>query len=228
MNHLTDAQLDLYDRISEISEDCFCASWIVDNEYNIWNAIVNSDEHPVNQWMNSRLLRGCKLLTKDVGGRIYWTGDKRNTTSHTYNAAKAAAVAAIHRALPTKPNSSLPSYKPGALLMLDITSAQQEQIQHLLHLRLPHTTALAFGSRVVAWPFGRGAKPYSDLDIALFGLAQADAQALAHLRADLEESPPPWRVDIGDAIDLPPALRELVEQRGGMVQGKPVLQSSRA
>ncbi|MDP2368766.1 nucleotidyltransferase family protein [Rhodoferax sp.] len=98
--------------------------------------------------------------------------------------------------------------------MLDITAAQQAQVQCLLQQRLPHTMALAFGSRVVDWPFGRGPKPYSDLDIALFGLVQADAQALAHLRADLEESPLPWRVDISDANDLPPALRELVERQG--------------
>lgn len=105
--------------------------------------------------------------------------------------------------------------------MIDITPAQQAQIQHLLRLRLPHTTALAFGSRVGDWPFGRGAKPYSDLDIALFGLAQADDQALAHLRADFEESPLPWRVDISDATDLPPALRELVERHGVLLQGHP-------
>ncbi len=105
--------------------------------------------------------------------------------------------------------------------MLDINASQQEQVQRLLRLRLPHATALAFGSRVTGWPFGRGPKPYSDLDIALFGLAQADLQALAHLRADLEESPLPWRVDVSDAEDLPPALRALVEQRGVALHGCP-------
>lgn len=104
--------------------------------------------------------------------------------------------------------------------MLDITAEQQRQVQRLLHLRLPHTTALAFGSRVIGWPYGRGPKPYSDLDIALLGLVQADAQALAHLRADLEESPLPWRVDLSDANDLPPTLRELVLQRGVRLQNR--------
>lgn len=104
--------------------------------------------------------------------------------------------------------------------MLDITPAQQRQVQQWLHLRLPHTTALAFGSRVMGWPFGRGPKPYSDLDIALLGLVPADAPALAHLRADLEDSPLPWRVDISDANDLPPTLRELVLQRGVPLQNQ--------
>jgi hypothetical protein len=81
--------------------------------------------------------------------------------------------------------------------MFDITASQPEQIQSLLRLRLPHATALAFGSRVLDWPFGRGPKPYFDL----------------------EDSPLPWRVDITDANDLPPTLRALVEQRGVALQG---------
>ncbi len=105
--------------------------------------------------------------------------------------------------------------------MLDITAAQQELVQRLLHQRLPHAKAMVFGSRVGNWPFGQGAKPYSDLDIALFGLTAADALDLAHLRADIEESPLPWRVDITDANDLPPTLRALVEQRGVALQGSP-------
>lgn len=104
--------------------------------------------------------------------------------------------------------------------MLDLTAAQQARVLRFLVLRLPHATAMAFGSRVAGWPFGRGPKPYSDLDIALWGLNTADAQALAHLRADLEESPLPWRVDISDAQDLPASLRELVVRHGVLLQGK--------
>ncbi len=104
--------------------------------------------------------------------------------------------------------------------MLDIAAAQQEEVQRLLRRRLPNAAAIVFGSRVAGWPFGRGPKPYSDLDIALFGITQRDDQALAHLRADLEESPLPWRVDISDATDLPPALRELVERHGALLQGQ--------
>jgi predicted nucleotidyltransferase len=114
-----------------------------------------------------------------------------------------------------------------ALPMLDITAAQQELVQHLLHQRLPHATAMVFGSRVRNWPFGRGAKPYSDLDIALFGLTATDALELAHLRADVEESALPWRVDISDANDLPPALHALVLQHGALLQGRAVPPSSR-
>jgi uncharacterized protein len=103
--------------------------------------------------------------------------------------------------------------------MLDIAPPQQQVVQALLRQRLPHVAAVAFGSRVEGWPFGSKAKPYSDLDLALFGLEPADARALAHLRADLDDSALPWRVDLTDARDLPDALRTLVEQRGLLMQG---------
>lgn len=106
--------------------------------------------------------------------------------------------------------------------MLDITALQQDQVQRLLGLHLPHVTALAFGSRVAGWPFGRGPKPYSDLDIALWGMSKTDDKALAHLRADLEDSALPWRVDLSDAEDLPTPLRELVERHGVLLQGNRV------
>ena len=106
--------------------------------------------------------------------------------------------------------------------MLDITAPQQDELQRLLRLRLPHVIAMAFGSRVAGWPFGRGSKTYSDLDIALWGLRETDDKALAHLRADLEECPLPWRVDLSDANDLPTPLRELVERHGVLLQGAPV------
>ena len=106
--------------------------------------------------------------------------------------------------------------------MLDVSALQQDQVQRLLGLRLPHVTAMAFGSRVAGWPFGRGSKTYSDLDIALWGLRETDDKALAHLRADLEDSALPWRVDLSDAKDLPTPLRELVEQHGFLLLDSPV------
>ena len=38
-NHLTDAQWNLYSRMSEISEEDFCAGWMIDNEFRIWDAL---------------------------------------------------------------------------------------------------------------------------------------------------------------------------------------------
>lgn len=98
--------------------------------------------------------------------------------------------------------------------MIDITPSQQNLVLQLLRQRLPLAGAVAFGSRVKGWPFGRGAKPYSDLDIALRGLQPTDDLALAHLRADLEESSLPWRVDLSRWQDLPQPLQTLITQHG--------------
>lgn len=104
--------------------------------------------------------------------------------------------------------------------MLDLTAAQRATVSRQLRLRLPRATAVAYGSRVLGWPFGRGPKPWSDLDIALWGLTSADAAALAHLRADFDDSALPWRVDLTDAGDLAPALSQLVSEHGEPLQGQ--------
>lgn len=105
--------------------------------------------------------------------------------------------------------------------MLELAATQLQHIQHLLAQRLPHVDAMAFGSRVCGWPSGHGVKPYSDLDIALWGVRPTDDAALANLRADLEESPLPWRVDLTLATDLSPSLRELIERHGVVLYGQP-------
>ncbi|MBK9444467.1 MAG: nucleotidyltransferase domain-containing protein [Comamonadaceae bacterium] len=105
--------------------------------------------------------------------------------------------------------------------MLELDPAQQQLIQRLLAHRLPQVTAIAFGSRVAGWQFGLNPKPYSDLDMALWGLRPADDIALANLRADLEECPLPWRVDISDANDLPSSLRDRIERYGVCLQDQP-------
>lgn len=98
--------------------------------------------------------------------------------------------------------------------MLELAPSQLQQIQALLAQRLPHARAAAFGSRVSDWPFGNPLKPYSDLDLALWGVEPVDDKALANLRSDLEESALPWRVDISLATDLPATLRAQVERHG--------------
>lgn len=103
---------------------------------------------------------------------------------------------------------------------LDIAPSQLGLVLALLATRLPGADVFAFGSRVRRWPFGRGSKPYSDLDLAVWpadlgtdGNPSVDL-ALAELRADLEDSALPWRVDVSLARDLPVALRDLVRQQG--------------
>lgn len=72
--HLTDAQWQLYHLMGEISEDCFCASWLGDSEYDIWHALQHSDPWPTNRHMSPRLLRLCQKLSNEIDGWIYWAG----------------------------------------------------------------------------------------------------------------------------------------------------------
>ncbi len=71
--YLTDPQLDLYDRMSEISEEGFCAGWIVDNEYAIWDAITLGNPSPSYREINPRLLRRCQQLSVEIGDWMCWT-----------------------------------------------------------------------------------------------------------------------------------------------------------
>ena len=98
--------------------------------------------------------------------------------------------------------------------MLEVPDGHLALVRRLIQQRLPHCTATAFGSRVSEWPKRGASKQYSDLDVALWGLQPADDLALAHLRADFEDSALPWRVDLCDARDLPGSLRDLVLRQG--------------
>lgn len=102
-------------------------------------------------------------------------------------------------------------------LALDIAQPQLDLVMGLVTGRLPGAVILAFGSRVRNWPFGRGSKPYSDLDLAVWPASPGNPGidlALAELRADLEDSALPWRVDVSLAQDLPVSLRQMVLQHG--------------
>ena len=112
--------------------------------------------------------------------------------------------------------------------MLDVSANHRALVLGLIRQRLPHCSAIAFGSRVAGWPARGTAKRYSDLDIALWGLSSTDDLALAHLRADLEESALPWRVDLSRQQDLPDALRDQVLLLGAQLQLQPGLQSQLA
>ena len=102
--------------------------------------------------------------------------------------------------------------------MLDISPPQLALVRKMLAQRLPGATVQVFGSRVTGWPFGRGSKAYSDLDLAVWPADGQPDLALAELRADFEDSNLPWRVDVTLARDLPAALAQLVRAHGVLLQ----------
>lgn len=82
--------------------------------------------------------------------------------------------------------------------MLNLTPTQLAIVRGLLARHVPDREVRAFGSRVT----GR-ARRWSDLDLVVMGPEALPDLALAHLRADLEDSDLPFRVDLLEARDLP-------------------------
>lgn len=75
--HLTDTQWLLCELMSQISEDCFCAGWAGDCEYDIWQALQHTDPWAPNHPMNLRLLRLCGKLSTEIDGWIYWAKEPK-------------------------------------------------------------------------------------------------------------------------------------------------------
>jgi predicted nucleotidyltransferase len=84
--------------------------------------------------------------------------------------------------------------------MLDLSADQLATLRSILARHLPGREVRAFGSRVT----GRAWR-YSDLDLVLMGSDPVSDLRLATLRAELEDSDLPFRVDLLEERDLPDA-----------------------
>ena len=76
-NALTLRQQELYEAMSEISEDCWHAGWMTGNEHAIWDAIQNGDRTYGQTLMDESLLATCKALSVELGGWIEWRDDEQ-------------------------------------------------------------------------------------------------------------------------------------------------------
>jgi len=88
-------------------------------------------------------------------------------------------------------------------MALDLTPKQLAIVRTLLARRVPDREVRAFGSRVT----GRAWR-YSDLDLVVMGSERLPDITLARLRADLEDSDLPFRVDLIEEPELPAAWAE--------------------
>lgn len=73
---LTPLQHKLYELMSEISEDCWCAGWMDGNEYALWDALKTGDRTYDMSLMDERLLEDCEALSEEIGGWIEWRDDE--------------------------------------------------------------------------------------------------------------------------------------------------------
>lgn len=65
-------QAALYDTMSEISEDCWSAGWMIGNEHAIWSALQAGDTRYGMTRMDPELLEKCRALSEQLGGWIIW------------------------------------------------------------------------------------------------------------------------------------------------------------
>lgn len=62
----------LYDLMSEISEDCYCAGWMMGNEFTLWNALQTGDMNYGMGDIDRELLSQVAALSVKTGCWIVW------------------------------------------------------------------------------------------------------------------------------------------------------------
>lgn len=67
-----DKQRELYETMSNISENCYCAGWIIGNEYEIWQDLQTGNRHYGLAEIDSDALEKCRRLSQELGGWIVW------------------------------------------------------------------------------------------------------------------------------------------------------------
>ena len=71
----TDEQRELYELMSEISEDCYCAGWMIGLEHAIWGALQDGDRRYGMGVMDEVQLEKVRALSKKLNGWIVWIDD---------------------------------------------------------------------------------------------------------------------------------------------------------
>lgn len=90
--------------------------------------------------------------------------------------------------------------------MFDLRPDQLEMVRRILENLVPDKTVWAFGSRVEG-----GAKPYSDLDLAIVSDTALSIDEIGRLREAFAESDIPFRVDIVDTASVSGRLKERIQ-----------------
>lgn len=74
---MTWQQRALYQLMSDISEDCYCAGWMNGNEYTLWE-MLTTPTAPRNYGMgqvSDRDIAEMRAISNDIGGWIRWHDD---------------------------------------------------------------------------------------------------------------------------------------------------------
>ena len=76
-SQLTAQQRQLFELMSDISEECYCAGWMMGNEYTLWRMVsdpVASRDYGLSVVTDEQIAE-LKRLSDAVGGWIYWHDD---------------------------------------------------------------------------------------------------------------------------------------------------------
>ena len=68
-------QRELYETMSDISEDCYCAGWMIGLEFALWSALQDGDRRYGFSEMDAQQLAKCRELAKELDGWIVWVDD---------------------------------------------------------------------------------------------------------------------------------------------------------
>jgi predicted nucleotidyltransferase len=89
--------------------------------------------------------------------------------------------------------------------MIDLPISQIEAVKRILRKHVPNCEVRVFGSRVRG-----GAKPWSDLDLALVGDEVLEQHILYAVKEAFEESDLPIRVDVLDWHSISKEFQEVI------------------
>ena len=90
--------------------------------------------------------------------------------------------------------------------MINLSERHLATIRRIMREYAPDCEVRAFGSRVTG-----GARPYSDLDLAIIGDAPLGLVSLGLIKEAFEESDLPIRVDVIDWHDTSESFRKIIE-----------------
>lgn len=81
-HEFTDDERRLYELMSDISEDCYCAGWMHGNEFALWNAIATGDLRYGMGEMDRDKLAQVTALSVKTGKWIIWRDDNDGLDPH--------------------------------------------------------------------------------------------------------------------------------------------------
>jgi hypothetical protein len=78
LEDLTPTQRALAERMSEISEDTYCAGWLVDLEYDLWQILIG-EQGTFSGMVSEPEIQQLRELSDACGGWIFYDDDRAET-----------------------------------------------------------------------------------------------------------------------------------------------------